>query len=83
MTLKEKFVAFNRIAPVQTATVQGKPFAYRYYKNPYEKKDNLMTEPTVIWDLKGGHLAMMASMDEYIDTLSKFIRERNENYQTA
>ena len=42
-----------------------------------------MTDPTVVWNLKGGHLAMMASMDEYIDTLSKFIRERNENYQTA
>ncbi len=44
---------------------------------------DLMAEPTVVWDLKGGHLAMMASMDEYIDTLSKFIRERNENYKIA
>jgi len=42
---------------------------------------DLMTDPTVVWDLKGGHLAMMSSMDEYIETLGKFIRERNESYQ--
>lgn len=39
MTLKEKFADFNRIAPVQTADVPGKPFAYRYYQNPDEKKN--------------------------------------------
>ncbi len=38
---------------------------------------DLMSEPTVIWDLKGGHLAMMQSLDEYVQTLNRFIRERN------
>lgn len=42
---------------------------------------DLMTNPTVVWDLKGGHLAMMTSIDEYVETLAKFICERNENYQ--
>ncbi len=42
---------------------------------------DLMTNPTVVWDLKGGHLAMMASIDEYVETLAKFIRERNVSYQ--
>ena len=42
---------------------------------------DLMTNPTVVWDLKGGHLAVMTSIDEYVETLTKFIRERNENYQ--
>ncbi len=38
---------------------------------------DLMEEPTVVWDLKGGHLAMMQSIDEYVDTLNTFIKERN------
>lgn len=42
---------------------------------------DLMTDPTVVWDLKGGHLAMMTSIDEYVETLAKFIQERNEGYQ--
>lgn len=39
---------------------------------------DLMTNPTVVWNLKGGHLAMMTSINEYVDTLSKFIHERNK-----
>ena len=31
---------------------------------------DLMTSPTVIWGLKGRHLAMMTSIYEYIETLS-------------
>jgi hypothetical protein len=31
-----------------------------------------MPDPTVVWDLKGGHLAMMTSLTEYA-----FTRERN------
>lgn len=42
---------------------------------------DLMTSPTVVWDLKGGHLAMMTSIDEYVETLANFIRERTESYQ--
>lgn len=42
---------------------------------------DLMTDPTVVWDLKGGHMAMMVSLDEYTGTLHKFICERNENYR--
>ncbi len=42
---------------------------------------DLMSNPTVVWDLKGGHLAMMTSIDEYVETLNKFIRERNKSYQ--
>ena len=42
---------------------------------------DLMTDPTVVWDLKGGHLAMMTSIDEYVETLAQFIQERNEAYQ--
>ena len=33
MTLKEKFVEFDQVAPVQTADALGHPFAYRCYKN--------------------------------------------------
>ncbi len=39
---------------------------------------DLMTDPTVVWDLKGGHLAMMVSIDEYVAALAEFIRKRNE-----
>lgn len=39
---------------------------------------DLMTNPTVVWNLKGGHLAMMTSINEYVETLSKFIHERNK-----
>ena len=38
MTLKEKFDAFNQVAPVKTARVLGRPFPYRYYRNPDPKK---------------------------------------------
>ncbi len=38
---------------------------------------NLMSNPLVEWDLKGGHLAMMISIGKYIETLNKFIREIN------
>ncbi len=41
---------------------------------------DLMSEPTVVWDLKGGHLAMMTSINEYVKTLDNFIAERNINY---
>ena len=41
---------------------------------------DLMPSPTVVWDLKGGHLAMMTSIDEYTSTLHNFICERNERY---
>lgn len=39
MTLKEKFVQFNKIAPLQTTTVLNHPFSYRYYKNPNPNKN--------------------------------------------
>lgn len=41
---------------------------------------DIMSNPTVVWDLKGGHLAMMASIDEYVNTLANFICQRNDNY---
>ncbi len=41
---------------------------------------DLMPSPTVVWDLKGGHLAMMTSIDEYTNTLRNFICERNDGY---
>ncbi len=40
----------------------------------------LMPSPTVVWDLKGGHLAMMTGIDEYTNTLRNFICERNVGY---
>ena len=42
---------------------------------------DLMTDPVVMRDLKGGHLAMMASLDEYADTVARFVRERNASYR--
>ncbi len=41
---------------------------------------DLMEEPVVVQDLKGGHLALMQSLDEYICIMDKFISERNGNY---
>ena len=41
MTLKEKFVEFNKIAPLQTSTILDRPFSYRYYKNPDSSKKML------------------------------------------
>ena len=39
MSLKEKYAAFNQIAPIETVSVLGHPFAYRFYKNPDPKKN--------------------------------------------
>ncbi len=39
MTLKEKFKEFDQIAPVEQATILGKQFPYRFYRNPDPKKD--------------------------------------------
>ena len=33
MTLKEKFIEFDKLAPLQTAHLQNGDFSYRYYKN--------------------------------------------------
>ena len=41
---------------------------------------DLMPSPTVVWDLKGGHLAMMTSIGKYTNTLHDFICERNAGY---
>ena len=38
---------------------------------------DLTPDPTVVWNLKGGHLAMMTGLAEYADTVKKFTRERN------
>ena len=34
---------------------------------------NIMTEPKVVRDLKGGHLAIMLSPDEILEIIDKFI----------
>lgn len=39
MTLKDKFAEFEKTAPLQTTTILGFPFAYRYYKNPNPDKN--------------------------------------------
>ena len=45
---------------------------------------SLMPEATVVWNLEGGHLAMMmVSMTEYIRTLLEFIGTNNENYRES
>lgn len=36
----------------------------------------LMPEPTVVTDLAGGHLALMARMDEYVGAVRGFIESR-------
>lgn len=36
----------------------------------------LMPDPTVVTDLAGGHLALMARMDEYVDAVRGFIESR-------
>lgn len=35
-----------------------------------------MPEPTVVTDLAGGHLALMARMDEYVGAVRGFIESR-------
>ena len=42
---------------------------------------DLMTDPVVVRDLRGGHFAMMASLDEYAGTVARFVRERNASYR--
>lgn len=37
----------------------------------------IMPNPVVIPDLKGGHLALLSSFDEYVSTLNTFLAERN------
>ena len=36
----------------------------------------LMSSPTVVTDLTGGHLALMVRLDEYADLVTKFILDR-------
>eukprot|EP00833_Pecoramyces_ruminatium_P017782 jgi/Orpsp1_1/1191814/evm.model.d7180000088678.1 len=42
------------------------------------KKDlsNIMTNPTVITNITGGHLALMINMDKYIEEVNKYINKR-------
>ena len=43
--------------------------------------DRRMLDPTVMWDLKSGHLDMMTSHDEHVGTLAGFAADRNKNYE--
>ena len=40
----------------------------------------VMTDPVIVNDLKGGHLAMLADIDRYIAVLDRFIADRNPDY---
>ena len=37
----------------------------------------MLSEPKVVEDLKGGHLALMQSMDEYLSIVYEFRQVRN------
>lgn len=39
MTLKEKFIEYDKKVPKQTICLKGGKFEYRYYKNPHIKKE--------------------------------------------
>ena len=43
----------------------------------------LMSSPTVVTDLCGGHLALMVRLDEYADLVTKFILERTPRGESA
>lgn len=40
---------------------------------------SIMPNPVVIPDLKGGHLALLTSFDEYVSTLNSFLEDRNKH----
>jgi hypothetical protein len=40
---------------------------------------SLMSEPKVVKDLKGGHLAMLQSMDENLSIVRDFLSEMNSD----
>lgn len=42
---------------------------------------HLMPNPVVIPNLKGGHLALLISYEEYVSLIDQFIAERNTTYQ--
>lgn len=39
---------------------------------------SIMTNPTVVTDITGGHLALLVKLDKYADTVSDYITERVE-----
>lgn len=39
---------------------------------------HIMTNPTVITDLTGGHLALLVKFDKYVDTVCDYIMRRTE-----
>ncbi len=42
---------------------------------------DLFVNPVVEWDLKGGHLALMKSTNDYVALVNSFIKERNPSYR--